>query len=81
MLKIEPVQLDIPKMTEQHWHDLLSARTEFILESGPDDPPPSHEVQKQFLSKMPELRDRVDFEPVVRAPFRRKGARAIQMLS
>lgn len=61
MLTINPVQLDIPKMTEQQWHDLLNARTEFIVESRPDDPAPSHEDQRQFLSKIPELRDHVVF--------------------
>jgi len=29
------VQLDIPKMTEQQWHDLLNACTEFMRESVP----------------------------------------------
>ena len=61
MLEIKLVQLDIPTMTEQQWHDLLSARTEFIREYGAEEPLPSYEQQKQFLSKIPEVRDRVVF--------------------
>ena len=61
MLPIKFVQLDIPTMSEQQWHDLLNARTEFISESVPDDPLPSHEVQRQSLSTIPELMDHVIF--------------------
>jgi len=61
MLKINAVQLDIPAITEQQWHDLLNARAQFIIESRPDDPAPSHDDQRQFLTKIPEFRDRVVF--------------------
>ena len=59
MLKIHPYQLDIPKMSEQQWHDLLNARTEFAIEFRTDDPVPSYEEQRQIISKIPELRNDV----------------------
>ena len=59
MPKVKPVQLDIPTMTEQQWHDLLSARTEFMNESSPDAPVASHEDQRRSLSAIPDLRDYV----------------------
>lgn len=61
MLKIHPSLLDIPKMSEELWNDLLNARTEFIMECGPGEPVPSHQVQREFLSQIPELRDHVAF--------------------
>ncbi len=61
MLKIHPCLLDIPKMTEQQWHDLLTARLEFFNELAPNEPAPSHEAQRQSLSAIPELRDQVVF--------------------
>ena len=61
MLKIHPCLLDIPKMTEQQWDDLLTARTAFFNELTPDEPVPSPEAQRQFLSAIPEMRDQVVF--------------------
>lgn len=61
MLKIHPHLLDIPKMSEQQWNDLLNARTEFIVEYRPGEPGPSHQVQREFISQIPELRDHVAF--------------------
>jgi len=61
MLKIHPFLLDIPKMSEQQWNDLLNARTEFIMEYRPGEPGPSHQVQREFISQIPELRDHVAF--------------------
>jgi mycothiol synthase len=61
MLKLHPYQLDIPKMTEQQWLDLLTARREFFIESWPGEPVPSDEEQRTFLSQIPDLRDQVIF--------------------
>ena len=61
MLKIHPFLLDIPKMSGQQWNDLLNARTEFIMEYRPGEPGPSHQVQREFISQIPELRDHVAF--------------------
>ena len=61
MLNIHLHPLDIPKMSEEQWQDLLNVRSVFAVEYRPDDPVPSHEEQRQFLSKTPELRDQVVF--------------------
>ena len=61
MLNLRIVDLDIPKMTEQQWDDLLTARADFIAEIRPEEPVPSHQEQRQFLSQIPELRDHVIF--------------------
>jgi mycothiol synthase len=61
MLKIHLNQLDIPKMTEQQWLDLLTVRTEFFIESWPGQHVPSDEEQRTFISQTPDLRDQVDF--------------------
>src|SRR5262245_25364940 len=59
MLKTYPSLLDVPKMSEQQWEDLLKARTEFIMEYRPGEPVPSHQVQREFLSQIPDQRDDV----------------------
>ncbi|HET8669318.1 MAG TPA: hypothetical protein VFM05_01470, partial [Candidatus Saccharimonadales bacterium] len=61
MLKIHPYLLDIPKMNEQLWNDLLNARTEFFMEYRPGEPVPSHQVEREFISQIPGLRDDVAF--------------------
>ena len=61
MITTHTVQLDIPNITEQQWDDLLTARTAFITEYRPDEPAPSHEEQRKFLSNIPQLRDQVVF--------------------
>ena len=61
MLNLRTLELDIPKMTEQQWDDLLTARAEFIAEIRPEEPAPSRQEQRQFLSQIPELRDHVIF--------------------
>jgi mycothiol synthase len=61
MLNLRILDLDIPKMTEQQWDDLLTARADFIAEIRPEEPVPTHQEQRQFLSQIPELRDHVIF--------------------
>ena len=61
MRNLRTLELDIPKMTEQQWDDLLTARTAFIAEYRPEEPVPSHQEQRQFLSQIPDLRDHVIF--------------------
>ena len=61
MLKINLVQLDFRKMSEQQWKDLFSVRAVFQREIQPDEPMPSFEQMKQSLSKIPEHRDQVTF--------------------
>jgi len=61
MLKVHLRQLDIPKITEQQWHDLLYARSEYFKEIRLDEPEPSHDSQRLFLSSTPEMRDHVVF--------------------
>lgn len=61
MLNLHTYQLDIPRMTERQWCDLLNARTELIIESRPDDPVSSHKEQRQFISNTQELTDYVIF--------------------
>ena len=61
MLNLRTLELDIPKMTEEQWDDLLTARADFIAEYRPEEPAPSHQEQRQFLSQIPELRDHVTF--------------------
>jgi GNAT superfamily N-acetyltransferase len=61
MLNIHIDQLDISKMSEEQWRDLLNARAEFAMELRPDDPAPSFQEQRQFLSRVPEMRDQVAF--------------------
>ena len=61
MLNLRVVELDIPKITEEQWGDLLTARAAFIAEYRPEEPVPSNKDQRQFLSQIPELRDHVIF--------------------
>ena len=61
MINIHLQQLDIPKMSEGQWRDLLNARSEFAAELRPGEPVPSHEQQRLSLSRIPELRDQVVF--------------------
>ena len=61
MLTIQPSQLDLPKMTEQQWRDLLSARATFFKEAKPDDPLPGPQAQRRFLAATPNLQDEVVF--------------------
>ena len=61
MLNLHVVELDIPKMTEKQWDDLLTARADFIAEYRPEEPVPSNQDQRQILSQIPELRDHVIF--------------------
>jgi GNAT superfamily N-acetyltransferase len=53
--------MDIPKMTEQQWQDLLDSREEFIKEFRPDEPIPSQQDQRTFISQSPQLRDQVSY--------------------
>jgi mycothiol synthase len=61
MIPIHTCQLDIPNITGQQWADLLAAMTEFIIEGNPEEPVASHAELRQFLSQIPEQRDRVVF--------------------
>ena len=61
MIPIHVDQLDIPNITEQQWDHLLTAMTEFIIEGNPDEPVPSHEDLRKFLSQIPERREQVVF--------------------
>lgn len=61
MLNLRTVELDMRKMTEQQWDDLLTARAGFIAEYRPEEPVPSYQEQRQSLSQIPELRDHVIF--------------------
>jgi GNAT superfamily N-acetyltransferase len=59
MLNLHLEPLDVGKMTERQWNDLLSARTEFMVESRPNDPVPTPQEQRRAISNIPELRDHV----------------------
>jgi RimJ/RimL family protein N-acetyltransferase len=61
MINLHPLLMDIPKMTEQQWHDLLNSREEFIKEFRPGEPVPSQQDQRTFISQTSELRDQVAY--------------------